>query len=771
MDDDNLHGWDWFSVLLFLILLMTAVFRLSAAHWTEDLDRVRLLTLFGGLIGLAVGRSRFSAKKSILLGAGYGISLIFVAFISTYGSDTPTLEAASLVLARIQIAFRTFTSGRAVYDPILFQVGISLVFWGIGSEGGYLLIRRGTPWFPFILPAIAISVIDHYNQRLPDRGIYFVIALLVGLMLVFRLQFIRARSDWQTRKIYSPPDHLFNLTRNVLCLLLVVVILGWNIPTLSEAFSPASSLWTEISRPFQKLRTQLSNALIPLKGGESSSGIYDAATLNLGLNANLGSRLLFTVKASEPARSDVPYYWRVRVYDRYEDSYWRSTAQDEVPLMPDTAFPILRYENQKEVEFTFNLAEPSSEFLYAAAYAWKIDRKILFISGPADDGQVDGIGLKVETPLPRGSIYRIVSLIQQPAADDLRESGKVYPVWVGGRYLQLPDSFPQRVRTLTRDLTAGMDNPYQKVQAVTNYLRKNIRYNPSIDPPPARMDPIEWFLFEKKEGFCNYYASAEVLMLRSIGIPARLVAGYRQGELNILTDQYTIREKNLHAWPEVYFSGIGWVEFEPTTPFPAVNIPEAARNVAEVTRSVETPSGRIVVPLSERPERPAASTYNPVSDELRSLWQAFLLLLFLVSAVFLVRFWWTRQRTIHNYPPFPAYLEQNIQRRGWAAPQFLHRWSLYSQLSGYQKAYYWTDQSFRLLGSPPKSSLTIQERVGEWVDDLPACAETARPLVAEMEKSLFSQHLGNLSWVQQTCGQIRSQIFREAGRRLIQIRK
>jgi len=103
---------------------------------------------------------------------------------------------------------------------------------------------------------------------------------------------------------------------------------------------------------------------------------------------------------------------------------------------------------------------------------------------------------------------------------------------------------------------------------VTRYLRSQIAYKNRIPTPPTGRDPVDWFLFEKKEGFCTYYASAEVILLRAAGIPARLAVGYSQGER--VENTFLVKLNDAHAWPEVYFPGIGWIEFEPTSNEPGI---------------------------------------------------------------------------------------------------------------------------------------------------------------------------------------------------------
>ena len=106
------------------------------------------------------------------------------------------------------------------------------------------------------------------------------------------------------------------------------------------------------------------------------------------------------------------------------------------------------------------------------------------------------------------------------------------------------------------EIVKGKSTPLIKAIAVINYLRTSFQYNDSVEIPEG-LDPVEWFLFEGQEGFCNYFASAEVLMLRSLGIPSRIVVRYAQGEAIENGNQFLIRIKDGHSWVEVFFPDIG----------------------------------------------------------------------------------------------------------------------------------------------------------------------------------------------------------------------
>jgi hypothetical protein len=155
------------------------------------------------------------------------------------------------------------------------------------------------------------------------------------------------------------------------------------------------------------------------------------------------------------------------------------------------------------------------------------------------------------------------------SAQDLRDSPSVYPAWVRKQFLALPDSVPERVLALARDLTASEPTPYDRALAIQNYLRK-FSYTLDISAPPAGRDVTDYFLFDLKKGYCDYYATSMVVLARAAGLPARLVAGYANGSYDIERAQYVVTENYAHSWVEVYFANIGWVEFEPTASEPLI---------------------------------------------------------------------------------------------------------------------------------------------------------------------------------------------------------
>ena len=146
-----------------------------------------------------------------------------------------------------------------------------------------------------------------------------------------------------------------------------------------------------------------------------------------------------------------------------------------------------------------------------------------------------------------------------------------YPPRVALLYLQLPHVDP-RVLQLTRQIIASANSNYERARAIEKYLSTNYGYTLQL-PGGRHHDQVAYFLFERKKGHCEYFASSMAVMLRIAGIPARVVNGFRGGEYNDLTGNYIIREKDAHSWVEAYFPEYGWVTFDPT---PSANVIEGS---------------------------------------------------------------------------------------------------------------------------------------------------------------------------------------------------
>jgi transglutaminase-like putative cysteine protease len=166
--------------------------------------------------------------------------------------------------------------------------------------------------------------------------------------------------------------------------------------------------------------------------------------------------------------------------------------------------------------------------------------------------------LDAERPINR---YDAESQLPFIDSDDLRLAVNTAPSGMD-QYLKLPP-LDVRISNLAEEVTAPASSNYDKATAVEQYLSTHFRYTLEL-PRSLPRDPLANFLFERKKGHCEYFASSMAVMLRSLRIPSRIVTGFRGGEFNDLTGQYVVRASDAHSWVEAYFPGSGWISFDPT---------------------------------------------------------------------------------------------------------------------------------------------------------------------------------------------------------------
>ena len=268
---------------------------------------------------------------------------------------------------------------------------------------------------------------------------------------------------------------------------------------------------------------------------------------------------------------------------------WRQLEHEAFPLSFDaweTIPPDLRGLARSLLEADFSGAGPSANGLPPMpsdpALAAKIDEArinlarrfletdwevgadgqiVLYVTGqvPVYD---DVEAVYGRTPLRPGDAYGVTGLASAATEADLRGAGTAYPAYVD-RYLDLPSITP-RTQTLADELAAGYDNPFDVAVAVEEFVRDRIAYELEIEPPPDDQDAVDYVLFDSRVGYCEYHASAMAVLLRAVGIPARMVVGFYQVPLDPEAGGYIYRQRDAHAWVEVYFPGYGWIPFEPT---------------------------------------------------------------------------------------------------------------------------------------------------------------------------------------------------------------
>lgn len=255
-----------------------------------------------------------------------------------------------------------------------------------------------------------------------------------------------------------------------------------------------------------------------------------------------------------------PVKWRGVALDNFDNKKWvKSDANlKEPPIKNEGDFFLLDYAKNKD------------DLTIQTVYLEPIETPVLFIIAQPIAVQGNFQFLRKDS---EGSVtfqrsgadrlsYKVYSDTTTPGLEALKSDDEIYSS-ADNRYLQLPEKMDERIADLTGRITAKSLNRYDKAKAVENYLQTQFGY--SLEMKAQGEEPLADFLFNVREGHCEYFATAMAIMLRSQGIATRVVNGFQQGEYNEMADVFVIRQKDAHSWVEVYFPGENaWIQFDPT---------------------------------------------------------------------------------------------------------------------------------------------------------------------------------------------------------------
>jgi transglutaminase-like putative cysteine protease len=765
------YAWDWPIAALTLVLVYTAAARLSVTNWTPDLWHVEEISVLGMILGLALGISKFQKVALRWLVTCY--SLVIVPWVLTGlidGEKTAIGQLASLG-GRLVVSSATLLQREPVTDYLFFVTLMCLLFWFIGLFSGYYVMRHQNILaviLPSLLPLLVVQYYDSYAEgRFWVVGFFFLVAIL----LTGRLNLIKNRERWREKHVLVGTEPEFDISRGLFLAALLVVFIAWSAPTPATAIPAVARFWQEFTRPFETTNDRLDDLLASLQGGVRivTDELY-GNTMSLGQSAQLGDTEIFRVKPSE--FTTVRLYWRARVYDTYENGRWSVSGSEIVPFSPETDDSLdAGITIDKRLEYTFNWQSSASSLLMTPGYPLWISRSGAFQANPSREDTYDLFSWSASTPVQNGDQYQVQAALLNPTVKQLRAAPGTYPVWIKDRYLALPDNLPGNIRRLAERLTREHDNNYDKAVAITNYLRAEMEYNLEVSPTPAGVDPVEWFLFTVKSGFCNYYASAEVLLLRAAGIPARMVVGYAPGDYKS-GGYYQIKAKDAHAWPEIYFAGIGWVEFEPTASLDVIFRPSGEERSDLDDDSLLWRQERLDRQgledrlLPDDYERNASENLptgvNVISPMLlRWLWVIIFTGLFSVLVIVARRM--ERRHAITQ--KIPRAVKNFYIRYHLNTPRWLENWVRWSEVTAVERAFHAINQSLGWLGRPQSPDATALERAALLKEFVPASAAAIDILVAAHEKTLYTPEPANPADAIRAAWEIRYQALRARARR------
>ena len=494
--------------------------------------------------------------------SGFSVAMLAIAL---YGQDyiVPILAFVATASGHV-VSYRERNRKRGLWRQVFLAALVFGALFYVIADSALALFGGVLPQANFAILLVAITSFDLKTRRNCYSSMWISLAILyLAAVYAWDYAFGILLALWALYLAgFWIASHLKRMEAGVrvparaLALMLAAAILGgvgWFVAVPQPSGVPISPL--VISLPnFSNFKGDLESPALPLVQltGDSTGA---SSSVDLHFRGRLGDAPVMYVRTGAPA------YWRGLVFDEYRDGAWTTTNhgyREMQPYVPPRFMPPAPPHNLGTFVQTFRVLRPLPGVINAAY-------PIQSLYAPVAALREDAYGT-FHTPdaLRPGQTYSVVSYLPDLSADALRgdELERVAPQ-NNPAYLD-PGSLSPRARQMAVEATKGASNEFDAVMALTGYLQRGYQYTLDLPRVPAGRDPVDWFLFDVKTGYCEQFATAETLMLRSLGIPARLATGYGTGDYDPLLNQAVVREHDAHAWVEVWFSGHGWVPVDPT---------------------------------------------------------------------------------------------------------------------------------------------------------------------------------------------------------------
>jgi transglutaminase-like putative cysteine protease len=596
------------SVLLVIVAVLGMLLGWLMAETSLSGWKASILIFVLGFVGLFLRVGQLGDEFAAVLQASVGLARDVLPWVlvlavlqrppQSFAVDWMPLMSAlaglwsgvGTMVVRVYDWLRVLATGGSAVDPVAATLVWGLALWSVSSWASWTLRRRTMPLLA-ISPGGALLMATLSYRR--EETLVVVLTLLGAVLpLAALVTYSTRQRRWQLGGIDFPELGGDTALAVIIVSVMLVVFAALapsitiqNIVDFIERFAPPQ---TGESGPGGVLPVSVAPSQMEKSHfGDLQSGGLPRSHL-LGSGPELSERLVMTIKTGElpsgPQEIFEPlasrHYWRSITYDIYTGRGWATRDIQTSDYLAEESLDLLPFEAQLEVQQEVRIVGDVGGLLHATGALDTVDQDYTV----AWRSHEDMFGATLES-----TTYRAVSLVSIATEEQLRSAGSDYPEWIQDRYLALPDTVPDRVLGLARDLTATEPTPYDRALAIETFLR-SYPYNLDVSLPPAgTQDVVDYFLFDLREGYCDYYATSMVVLARAAGLPARLVLGYAPGAYEAHGAVYIVTEAEAHAWAEVYFPEYGWIEFEPTGGRPPIHRSHAEDVASEVPDLGEMP--------------------------------------------------------------------------------------------------------------------------------------------------------------------------------------
>jgi hypothetical protein len=554
----------WLSLGLLLVMALALTWAVQGAEWLDQLEFLPPVAFWAILIGAVLGVLPLSVVGTLPLAAVAGTAVVLWAIGGEYHPALGQIERVEAL--RDELVNWTFVVLDTGYPAELspYAIGLGALMWTTAFMAAYAVYRHNR-----VLDAIALlgaAMIVNLSATFTNLFGHLILFVIAALLLWLRAALVDRQDGWQRRRVNENLEVPAAILRSGIVFAGASVILAWLMTTVAVG-APLTNAWRSFDGVWTSVRDQFEGAFGGLTNPQSritGSSFGSSFTVSGTWISNDDEAL--TVAASRPI------YLRTATYDLYTGRGFERSEGTRRPVAPgESLFAGSTPERPSEADafeierIAIQMHQTLGRNLFTTGAPLKIYAPIL-IHEPA--GQPVLGGIEAANPVGPGEGYQLDAALSEATAAQLAGAGEDYPQLVRDLYLGTAGMTPQTAE-LARQVVdaAGAVNAYERADALADFLHTDpsFTYATEVSPPPPDRDLVDFFLFDEngRTGYCQYYASAMVVMARSVGLPARVAVGFAPGERQE-DDTFLVREANAHAWAEVYFPGYGWQIFEAT---------------------------------------------------------------------------------------------------------------------------------------------------------------------------------------------------------------
>lgn len=554
----------WLSLGLLAVMALAVAWSVQGAQWLEQLEFLAPVALWAVLAGALLGMLRRSIVWTLPLGAVFGT---FVVLWTVGGEYFPALDQGGRLLAlRTELLNWLVVVVRTGYPAEMspYAIGLGALMFATAFAAAYAVYRHHRVLDAILL--LGAAIVTNVSATLTDLFGHLLLFVIAALLLWLRAALVDRQDGWQRRRVNENLEVPAAIMRSGIIFAAGSVALAWALTTVAVA-APLTGAWRSFDVAWSGVRDNFEGVLGSLTNPNSRiSGNSFGPSFNV--QGEWVSRDDEVLVLAAPR----PLYLRTATYDHYNgrgfelSKPWvrRDVAPgDPLFAVPTSERPVVAAAVEVR-RIQIEMRQTIGRNLFTAGSP-------LYVYAPTVVVEPDGDPLlgSIEhaNPLGPGEAYELEVALSTATEAELGAAGEDYPQEIRDRYLDTT-GVTDRVAQLAREITANATNDYEQAKALADFLRRDTRFDYNTKPGayPAGVDLVDFFLFDPdrgRSGYCQHYASAMVMMARSLGLPARVAAGFAPGE-RIAEDTYLVREANAHAWAEVYFPGYGWQIFEAT---------------------------------------------------------------------------------------------------------------------------------------------------------------------------------------------------------------